>query len=190
MTDVSAKWISSAPKNVDILIIGSGPIGATFAREIRRQAPDRSILMVEAGPQLTAVPGENVRNLETGRRLEAQHRATIWTGQATSDTGRIDGRIAARPGTFLLGDGEVLEDDQTGMPAAAVAANVGGMGAHWTCACPRPGGSERIPFLEDVFDDAFDHACELLGVTQTAFPQNEVQSWLQSRLSAIFDQGR
>jgi len=25
-----------------------------------------------------------------------------------------------------------------------MSANVGGMGAHWTCACPRPGDSERI----------------------------------------------
>ena len=34
-------------------------------------------------------------------------------------------------------------------PEGAISTNVGGMGAHWTCACPRPGDGERIPFLPD-----------------------------------------
>ena len=39
--------------------------------------------------------------------------------------------------------------------------------AHWTGACPRPGESERIDFLDDL-DDLLDEAERLLSVSQDA----------------------
>ena len=54
------------------------------------------------------------------------------------------------------------------MPVAAMSSNVGGMAAHWTAACPRPGGKERIPFLPDL-EQLLDDADRLLGVTTHAF---------------------
>ncbi|MHC6219392.1 GMC oxidoreductase [Arthrobacter sp. MMS24-S77] len=176
--------------DVDVLIVGSGPTGAAFAREFVEAAPQFSILMVEAGPRLTDHQGSNVRNLDPEARSTAQAHATSWTGQTTSDTGRADGHIAARPGTFLLRKPQAGEDDQAGMPAAALAANVGGMGAHWTCACPRPGGSERISFLEDRFDEAFDRASAFLSVTTSAFPSTDTSRRLHAALSKLFDAGR
>ena len=56
------------------------------------------------------------------------------------------------------------------MPVVAFSSNVGGMGAHWTGACPRPGGSERIPFLPDL-DELLDEGDRLLGVTTDAFDE-------------------
>lgn len=176
--------------HVDVLIVGSGPIGSTFAREINELSPESSVLLVDAGPRLTETLGENVRNLDAEERKLAQTRATAWTGQVSSDNGRYGGRIAARPGTFLLEPPAVDADDQSGMPAAALAANIGGMGAHWTCACPPPGGSERINFLGPEFDAAFSRASELLGVTTGAFPDNAAQRSLLAALSSVFDEGR
>lgn len=181
---------STLPGRVNILVVGTGPVGTAYAREILEQAPEASVLLIDAGPQLTRQLGKNIRNLEHEKRREVQLAATRWTGQTPSDTGRVDGRIAARPGTFLLREASESEDEQEGMPAAAMAANIGGMGAHWTCACPPPGDSERITFLEDRFDEAFGRAWELLSVTQEAFPANEAQRELQQKLSAIFDEGR
>ncbi|MEV5072740.1 hypothetical protein MRBLMI12_004403 [Microbacterium sp. LMI12-1-1.1] len=181
---------STLPERVDVLVVGTGPVGTSYAREILEQAPGATVVLIDAGPQLTRQLGKNIRNLGPDARREVQLAATRWTGQTPSDTGRIDGRIAARPGTFLLNEVAESEDEQEGMPAAAMAANIGGMGAHWTCACPPPGDSERIAFLEDRFDEAFGRAWELLSVTQAAFPANEAQRELQEKLSAIFDQGR
>ena len=59
------------------------------------------------------------------------------------------------------------------MPAAAMSACVGGMGAHWTCACPQPGNTERIPFISDEeWDRISARAVELLAVTQNAYPES------------------
>lgn len=175
---------------MDLLVVGTGPVGATFARELLETAPHATVLLVDAGPQLTEEIGGNVRNLNAEERRRVQQRATAWTGQQTSDTGRIGDRIAARPGTFLVDPDRVSEDAQGGMPAAAISANLGGMGAHWTCACPAPGDSERIAFIEDRFDDAFVRAWELLRVTAGAFPANDAQQELRGSLSEVFDKGR
>ncbi|HEU4901170.1 MAG TPA: GMC oxidoreductase [Flavisolibacter sp.] len=60
------------------------------------------------------------------------------------------------------------------MPAISMSSNLGGMGVHWTCACPRPGNGEKIPFIpEDELDAAFTKAEDILCVTQNAFPQTE-----------------
>ena len=46
-----------------VAIVGSGPIGSTYARVLLEQIPTARVVMFEAGPQLTAVPGESVRNI-------------------------------------------------------------------------------------------------------------------------------
>jgi pyranose oxidase len=171
--------------NVDVLIVGSGPIGATFARVIPESVPTAKILMVEVGPQLTSRPGMHVKNIEdAGERLTAQIRSqgpTQYRYEVPSISERSDaagkrGRerisMLARPGTHLVSINDT-DLGRSGMPAAALSSNVGGMGAHWTCACPPPGNTERIPFIpEDEWDRLFKRAHELLCVTQEAYPDS------------------
>ena len=45
----------------DVLVIGTGPIGCTFARLLVEKG-DRDVLMIDAGGQLSERPGEHLKN--------------------------------------------------------------------------------------------------------------------------------
>ena len=52
----------------DILIIGSGPVGATYARIIAEQKPQAKILMVEVGPKVSDTIGQHVKNISDPKK--------------------------------------------------------------------------------------------------------------------------
>ena len=52
------------------------------------------------------------------------------------------------PGLFTVGERAQLEGED-GLPVASMSSGIGGMGVYWTGSCPRPNGSERIPFIPD-----------------------------------------
>jgi choline dehydrogenase-like flavoprotein len=184
--------MSRYPESVDVAIVGSGPTGAAYARILSEQAPDASIAMLEVGPTVSDPPGAHVKNIEdAAARAEAQRRSEgPGAGEATVDNpGAVtSGMRRARPGTYLLADGYQL-DGEDGLPVAAFSSNVGGMGAHWTAACPRPGGSERIAFLPDL-DELLDEGERLLGVTTDAFDAAPFTALVRERLAAAVDAGR
>ena len=65
--------------------------------------------------------------------------------------------FTARQGTHLLDFGGEGSAHAPTFPAAAAATNVGGQGAHWTCATPSPAFSEKIPFIaDDEWDGLID----------------------------------
>lgn len=179
------------PSSFDVIVVGSGPAGAAFAREYLSQRPHARVLMVERGPVTTPVPGESVRNLPAELRAEAELAAQgpNSDGHLTTSNHR-ESRPMARPGTYLLEEGEVT-DLQLNLPAAVASAGVGGMGQHWTCACPTPGESERPPQIpRDEFDALLERARELLHVTQEAFAPSGVRAAVERELGAIFNPGR
>jgi choline dehydrogenase-like flavoprotein len=154
-----------------VLVIGSGPTGATYARLLVEQIPDLDVLMVEAGPLVSTPPGMNAKNIvdpaeQDRARERSQGRGAQAKGLSALPGGAAaEGTITARFGTYLVGR---PAPGSGGLPAAAVSANVGGQGVHWTCATPRPVGSERIDFLPDL-DELLDEASQLLHVTSSAF---------------------
>ncbi|MBV9306332.1 MAG: GMC family oxidoreductase N-terminal domain-containing protein, partial [Acidobacteriaceae bacterium] len=93
----------------------------------------------------------------------------------------------ARPGTHLI-TGDETELERSGMPAASMSTNVGGMGAHWTCACPRPGNTETVDFIstEDL-TLAFTKAEELLCVSTEVFRDSAESEAIHRTLSDLFD---
>ena len=155
-----------------VLIVGSGPTGSTYARMLVEAVPDVQVVMVEAGPVVTEPPGMNVKNIpdpqaQAAARLASQGRATEAGVSGIPGGVVVEGTVTARQGTHLIGR---AADGSNGMPAAAGATCVGGEGVHWTCATPRPVGSERIQFIpESEWEQHISAAERLLHVTRTAF---------------------
>lgn len=67
-----------------------------------------------------------------------------------------------------------------------MSSNVGGMGAHWTAACPRPGESER-PALVPNLDELLSDAERILNVSKHAFDDAPFSDEVRRRLSGVFD---
>lgn len=149
---------------------------------ISELAPGARIAMFEVGPTLGEPAGVHVKNLpddEAGRARTASE----GPGPAEVAPWRPGAARVRREGTFLL-DAE----HAGGMPSAAMSACVGGMGAHWTGACPRPGDDER-PAV-DGLDELLDTAERLLGVSRDPFADAPFADTVRQRLAAAFDGGR
>lgn len=176
-------------ERVDVLIVGSGPVGAAFARTVHDGDPSLRVLVLEAGPRLTAALGANVRNVPDPAERDRLQRLSEGPAAGAGDDDRR--RWSPRPGThrFLARDADT--DDQDDLPDAAASTNVGGMGAHWTCACPVPSGAERIGFLpDDEWDDVLARARRLLAVTTAGFEPTPAVRATLAGLGRAFDAGR
>ncbi|MFC9351825.1 GMC oxidoreductase [Arthrobacter sp. NPDC057013] len=180
------------PAAVDVAIVGSGPTASAYARILSEEAPGATIAMFEVGPTVSDPPGAHVKNIADQQARSLAQRASEGPGAGAATVnspGAVKaGERRARPGTYLLQDGYVLPGED-GMPVAAMSSNVGGMAAHWTAACPRPGGKERIAFLPDL-EQLLDDADRLLGVTTRAFDGAPFSDLVRERLAAAVDEGR
>ena len=163
---------TEATREPTVLIVGSRPTGATYARLLADLRPDVSVLMVEAGPVVSHPAGMNIKNIPDPADQAAARRASQGRTAEAGVSGIpggvvVEGTITARQGTHLIGR---AADGSGGLPAAAGATCVGGQGVHWTCATPRPSGGERIPFIDPAeWDAGVDEAEKLLHVTDAAF---------------------
>jgi choline dehydrogenase-like flavoprotein len=187
-------------EQVDVVIIGSGPTGATYARTLTDLWPAAKILMVDAGPVVTDPPGMHVANIrDQAAREKAQiasqgpHRGKAYAPvtdeeRRTRKAGGLDTPMLRRPGLFIVGGGAI---DGEEFPAGHAAHNVGGMGSHWFGACPRPDESERITFIErPVMDEALSKAEKLLHVSNAQFRDSHIAQPLRDALGAVYNAGR
>ncbi|GAA0487166.1 GMC oxidoreductase [Microbacterium aurantiacum] len=182
-------------RTADVVIVGTGPAGAAYARILSEERPDLRILQFDAGPIITDPPGAHVKNLiDDNARARAQRLSegpapsSVYQSTDTLDGYASDAERIVRAGTFLLEDG-YRHGDEAGLPAAAFSTNVGGMGAHWTCACPRPGEGERIAEVSDL-DDLLAEGERLLGVSAELMGAAPLAEEVRERLARGLDPHR
>jgi choline dehydrogenase-like flavoprotein len=184
----------------DLVIVGSGPAGAAYARTVADLLPDARIVMVDAGPVIADPPGLHVANIRDDAARDAAqiasqgpHAHAAYAPMSedeirTRRNGGHDTSMLRRPGLFRVGSGPI---DGDGFPASHASHNVGGMGSHWFGACPRPSETERISLLQrDVLDEALGAAETMLRVSSTQFGASHLADPLRGILSGLFDHGR
>ncbi|GAA1981534.1 GMC oxidoreductase [Microbacterium pumilum] len=177
-----------------IAIVGSGPIGSAYARLLVEEVPDARVVMFEAGPQVTPVPGASVRNIidpdekERAREMSQGPQAGALRESLGIPAGVVvEGMFTARQGTHLIDFGGEGSGHAPTFAAAAASTNVGGMGAHWTCATPSPSFSEKIPFIpDDEWDELLETAKSLLHVQDAAFADSAVGEGIRALLAEEF----
>jgi choline dehydrogenase-like flavoprotein len=145
----------------DVVVIGSGPIGAVIARRFAEGG--RVVTILEAGPAISDPPGSHVRNQTRFQRDPDCLFAAIADKFAYFDA-------AAPP---------------AGLPGASTTAAVGGQGALWTNNCPRPSTFEQwdaMPAPE--WDHYLGEAERYLDVHDDTFAASVRQQRIVERLCA------
>lgn len=194
----------SETREVDVLIIGSGPIGATFARELVR--PGRVVHMIDAGAQQSAHYGEHLKNSFLYQR-NVDLFVSVIRGHLSpvSVPKRDDPALTLDPSAFqydpkmysgFIKNAQNPEQDRhENLDAAAVTYAVGGMATHWTCATPRfheevelswtsPAGVEhKYPIPLDELSHLYQQAEEIIRTTNKAFDQSIRHQLVRSALS-------
>ncbi|HWD07393.1 MAG TPA: GMC oxidoreductase [Amycolatopsis sp.] len=191
---------SAFSEAVDVVIVGSGPNGAAYARVLTETRPRTRVLVVEAGPVVTEIPGLHMANIIDDDERERAQIASQGPNQYAYDLPATSGTahnadatqrskaLVTRPGLFSVGSGDI---DGDGFPAAQESSNVGGMGSHWFGACPRPSEAERIRLIDDeTLEDAYAIAEGLLRVSATQFLGSKFAEHVEHVLGDVLNVGR
>ncbi len=173
---------NNAPRRIDtdVLIAGSGPVGCTFARRLVEAG--RTVLMVEAGAQHSARPGEHLKNAFVYQRDLDKFTPIVEgllhplsTAQAGAGSRTTIDPISFRPeGKLMRSAYNPHQDPEKNMEAAAASYGVGGMFTHWTSNTPRHHPTiERTPFIDaDEWDELYTAAEQLLDTHTDVYSQS------------------
>ena len=169
---------------VDVLVVGSGPLGATFARKLYEKG--RSIFMIDAGAQLSKIPGWHLKNSFFYQRNVNQftgvvdgHLHTLSVPPDSSAASTLD------PGAFtfdrdkykgFVSNNQNPEQDPfVNLPKAAATYAVGGMATHWTACTPREYPTERSSLIDSsTWDLLYKEAENLLHTNQNMFDDTKI----------------
>ena len=155
----------------DVLIIGSGPIGATFARLLG--GAGRDVIMIDTGPQLSARPGGHLANAFIYQQHPNLFLSIVLAqlelfSVSPNERRKVPQGAYTPPKDARVNFENRKQDSKLNMQLASATYAVGGMGTHWTCCTPDPAPWERTPLVPD-WDILVPIARNLLRVHTDAF---------------------
>ncbi|KAI0876047.1 pyranose 2-oxidase [Hypoxylon argillaceum] len=152
----------------DVLIVGSGPIGAVYARSLINADQNIKVHMVEMGEQETPRIGDHKKNNVVAQR--GLHRFSNTVKGALGLLSEPDILPTHLMG-FQPSDVAAGVEPYNNLPAAPVVRGVGGMGSYWSCSTPEmcPGIERPDLFTDQEWQDLYKEAKALFGTTDTAF---------------------
>ncbi|KAI1021953.1 hypothetical protein LB504_007493 [Fusarium proliferatum] len=195
-------------EETDVLIVGSGPIGATFAHTLVKKGI--KVTMIDIGQQETRRIGDHKKN-----SVAVQKDISLFTKYVKStfmkDTNllNVQGELhllsvptnSARPvmeptswaprptdSAYVLNGQNPLQKSYGNLPSAAATRVVGGMGSHWTCCTPRQHkGIERSDLFSDgEWDSLYGRAEKLFMKTDDAFDDSVRQKLVKRVLTDAY----
>ncbi|KAH0365406.1 hypothetical protein KCU65_g6110, partial [Aureobasidium melanogenum] len=187
-----------AKYQTDVLIVGSGPVGVTYARKLVDAGI--KVIMVEMGAQGPKIPGEhkkNVINFQKNTMHSLMSSKASFRSFLSSKCGRLCRSIVSQ--TTVLNGRSPNQDPHTNLEAAAATRAVGGMTAHWTCCDPKPLPSVEHPdsFSDKEWARLFEEARKLIHTPidsngeGTEFKNSLRQQLVKSTLRQAFkEEGR
>ncbi|KAI0452499.1 pyranose 2-oxidase [Xylaria acuta] len=162
----------------DVLIIGSGPIGAVYARIISDSDESIRILMIEMGEQETRLAGDHKKNSITIQKGIGRYTSTVQGGLGllsevadAADASLEQVAWSAECTEFDVDPASVEQQPYSNLPVAPVVRGVGGMGSYWSCATPEMHPELERPdiFSNDEWKDLYDQARDLFHTSTTEF---------------------
>ncbi|KAI3391657.1 hypothetical protein diail_6995 [Diaporthe ilicicola] len=196
----------------DVLVVGSGPIGAIFARKLVDGG--KKVLMIDMGEQASKRVGEHRKNsvavqkdislftniirgelsplsvsvTESSTQLPPE---SSWTEQLKSDEIPIEKK-------FVRNAQNPDQNPKYNLAASAATRTVGGMAAHWTCCTPRQypevfkegpdkGHRERSDlFTPNQWEDLYKKAEGLFNTNENTFDDSVRHTLVKKLLVEAF----
>jgi pyranose oxidase len=155
-------------EDVDVLVVGSGPVGCTFARCLVPEG--YRVLIAEAGASLSPRPGEHLKNAFVYQRDVDKFTSivqgllnTLSISPRRGYTNALDPISFRTYRDFIRSGQNPRQDPRKNLDAAAASYGVGGMFTHWTNNTPRHHPTmERIPLISGAEWDILYRQAELI----------------------------
>lgn len=170
----SPRATSTFLDELDVVIVGSGPIGAVFARTLVDKG--LKVLMIDMGEQATRRVGDHKKNSVVVQKDISSFTNIVKGDLRLLSVSTSKEYVSRDPSSwspkkpFRRNGQNPIQDDSVNLPASAVSRVVGGMGSHWTCCTPRQHDLERSPLFNDHHWEWYYHRAEtLFGTNTTSF---------------------
>lgn len=175
----------------DVLIIGGGIMGSVIAQQVRSSVPQARIVIVDSGRQIGGTAGQHLHDVEDPQ-LRARYVKQASPGIQSAYVGadvhtRLDnGTDGVEPGLYNV---SALAKNTRAFPGAAVGMNQGGMGVHWTAACPWPWGDETFEGEDpSAWKRDLQMAQQLLGVHANPYGVSKPGQRVLNKISTLLGQ--